>query len=153
MTLQKIENGIFIQDTILYKIKKIDAIIFDCDDVLIDITKSYDLAIKEVTEYFLREFGIENAFSITPDVIEGFKSTGGFNDEVDVTYASILSLVSANRMKISEKKFLFDVINNADQTGITSVKKYIETLPVDISDITKKLDYPGPHDSNLLYSV
>jgi len=153
MTLQKIENGIFIQDTILDKIKKIDAIIFDCDGVLIDITKSYDLAIKHVTEYFLKEFGIENSFSITPDIIEGFKSTGGFNDEVDVTYASILSLAAANRMKIPAQKFLFDVINNADQTGIKSVEKYIATLSVDISDITKKLDYPGSHDANLLYSV
>ncbi|MDP3780918.1 MAG: phosphatase, partial [Nitrosopumilaceae archaeon] len=94
MTLQKIENGIFIQDTILDKIKKIGAIIFDCDGVLIDITTSYDLAIKNVTEYFLKEFGIESSLPITPDIIEGLKSTGGFNDEVDVTYASILSLVS-----------------------------------------------------------
>ena len=153
MTLQKIENGIFIQDTILDKIKKIGAIIFDCDGVLIDITTSYDLAIKNVTEYFLKEFGIESSLPITPDIIEGFKSTGGFNDEVDVTYASILSLVSANRMKIPKKKFIFDVINNADQTGIKSVEKYITTLPVDISTIIKKLDYPGSHNTNLLYSV
>ena len=153
MTLQKIGNGIFIQDTILDKIKKIDAIIFDCDGVLIDITKSYDLTIKEETKYFLQQFGIEKSLPITQDIIEGFKSTGGFNDEVDVTYASILSLVAANRMKISEQKFLFDIINNADQTGIKSVEKYIATLPVDISDIIKKLDYPGSHDANLLYSV
>ena len=153
MTLQKIENGIFIQDIILDKIKKIDAVIFDCDGVLIDITKSYDLAIKEVTKYFLKQFGIEKSLSINSDIIEGFKSTGGFNDEVDVTYASILSLVVANRMQIPEQKFLFDVINNADQTGIKSVEKYIATLSVDISDIRKNLDYPGPHDANLLYSV
>lgn len=153
MTLQKIENGIFIQDAILDKIKKIDAIIFDCDGVLIDITKSYDLAIKKVTKYFLKQFGIEKSLPITHDIIEGFKSTGGFNDEVDITYASILSLVAASRMEISEKKFLFTVINNADQTGIKSVEKYIATLSVDISDITKKLDYPGSHDTNLLYSV
>jgi len=153
MTLQKIENGIFIQDTIVDKIKKIDAIIFDCDGVLIDITKSYDLAIKEVTKYFLKQFDIEKSLPITSDIIEGFKSTGGFNDEVDVTYASILSLVTANRMKIPEQKFLVDVINNADQTGIKSVEKYIATLSVDISDIVKKLDYPGSHNENLLYSV
>lgn len=153
MTLQKIENGIFIQDTILDKIKKIDAIIFDCDGVLIDITRSYDLAIKKVTEYFLNELDIKKSLPVTADIIEGFKSTGGFNDEVDVTYASILLLVVANRMKMPENKFLFDVINNADQTGIKSVEKYIATLPVDISDIIKKLDYPGSHDTNLLYSV
>jgi len=153
MTLQKIENGIFIQDAILDKIKKIDAIIFDCDGVLIDITKSYDLAIKEVIKYFLKQFGIEKSLPITQDIIEGFKSTGGFNDEVDVTYALILSLVVANRMKTPEQKFLVDVINNADHTGIKSVEKFITTLSVDISDITKKLDYPGPHNKNLLYSV
>ena len=153
MTLQKIGSGIFIQDTMLDKIKKIDAMIFDCDGVLIDITRSYDLAIRKVTEYFLNELNINKSLPITSDIIEGFKSTGGFNDEVDVTYASILSLVTANRMKIPENKLLFDIINNADQTGIKSVEKYIATLPVDISDIIKKLDYPGPHDTNLLYSV
>lgn len=153
MTLQKIDSGIFIQDVILDKIKQIDAIIFDCDGVLIDITKSYDLAIKQVVRYFLKEFGIDNSLSITTDIIESFKSTGGFNDEVDITYASILSLTAANRMKKSEKKFLFDVISNANQTGIQSIEKYLATLPVDISDIIKKLDYPGPHDTNLLYSV
>src|SRR3989344_8407482 len=99
MTLQKISSGIFIQDTILDKIKKIDAIIFDCDGVLIDVVRSYDLAIKNVTEYFLKEFGIEKSLLITSDIIEGFKSTGGFNDEVDITYAAILSLIAANRMK------------------------------------------------------
>ncbi|MGQ0376910.1 MAG: HAD-IA family hydrolase [Nitrososphaerota archaeon] len=153
MTLQKIENGIFVQDAIFDKIKKIDAIIFDCDGVLIDITKSYDLAIKEVTKYFLKQFGIEKSLPITSDIIEGFKSTGGFNDEVDVTYALILSLVAANRMQTPEQKFLFDVINKADQTGVQSVEKYIATLSVDISDIRKNLNYPGPHDTNLLYSV
>jgi len=153
MTLQKIDGGIFIQDTTLDKIKNIDAIIFDCDGVLIDITKSYDLAIKEVTEYFLKEFGITNTSPITSDIIEGFKSTGGFNDEVDITFASILSLVTANRMKTPEKEFLFEVINNADESGIKSVEKHLATLPIDISDVKKKLDYPGPHDTNLLYSV
>lgn len=153
MTLQKIDRGIFIQDTILDKIKQIDALIFDCDGVLIDITNSYDLAIKQVTKYFLKEFGIGKSLPITTDIIEGFKSTGGFNDEVDITYSAILSLATANRMKKHDKEFLFDVINNADQTGIHSVEKYLTTLPVDISDIIKKLDYPGLHDTNLLYSV
>jgi len=153
MTLQKIESGIYIQDFLHDKIKQIDTIIFDCDGVLIDIKKSYDLAIKKVTEYFLKEVGITKSLPITSDIIEDFKSTGGFNDEVDLTYASILSLVTANRLQRPEKKFIFDVINNADDSGISSVEKYLKTLPVDISDIIKKLDYPGPHNTNPLYSI
>ena len=46
-----------------------------------------------------------------------------------------------------------EVIENADQTGINSVEKYLDKLNADVSDIRKKLSYPGRHSENLLYSV
>ena len=85
-------------------------------------------------------------------MIDGLKATGGFNDEVDATYSFILSVVAAKKLNRSISEFIFEVIKNADQTGIISVEKYLDTLNVDISEIRKKLAYPGAHDTNPLYS-
>lgn len=154
MTLQKIEEGIYSQDSILDKIKDIDGIIFDCDGVLVDITNSYDLAIQRTTTYVLKEIAnIQKFDPVSSKIIDGFKATGGFNDEVDVTYAAIISLVAANVLNKNGNQFIFQVIENADQTGIKSVEKFLESLQVDISEIKKKLDYPGRHEENLLYTI
>jgi len=130
-----------------------DGIIFDCDGVLIDITKSYDLTIDKTVKYILDNFSqITDSVKIDSKIIDGFKSSGGFNDEVDLTYASILSLVAAKKLNKSQHEFIFDVISNANSSGISSVEKHLEKL-VDISDIKNKLSYPGTHHDNLLYQI
>ncbi len=154
MTLQKIEEGIYCQDSILEEIKDIDSIVFDCDGVLVDISNSYDLAIQRTTHYVLKEIAnLQKSDPITSKIIDGFKATGGFNDEVDLTYAAIISLAAANTLNKNGNQFIFDVIDNADQSGIKSVEKYLESLNVDLSELKKKLDYPGRHEENLLYTI
>ena len=153
MTLTKKQSGIYIDDSILNDLSSIDGIIFDCDGVLIDITKSYDLTIDKTVKYVLENFSqITNCIEINSKIIDGFKSSGGFNDEVDLTYAAILSLVAAKKLDKNQQEFIFDVISNADSSGILSVEKYLEKL-VDIDDIKNKLSYPGTHSDNLLYQI
>jgi HAD superfamily hydrolase (TIGR01549 family) len=153
MTLTNKQHGIYMDDSILDNLISADGIIFDCDGVLIDITKSYDLTIINTVKYVL-----ENFFQITDDIkidskiIDGFKSSGGFNDEVDLTYASIISLVTAKKLQKNQHEFIFDVISNADSSGILSVEKYLDKL-VDISNIKNKLSYPGIRDENPLYKI
>ena len=140
-------------DSVSDDLHSLDGIIFDCDGVLIDVTKSYDLTIKKTTEYVLEKFSqITDSIEIDSKIIDGFKSTGGFNDEVDVTYASILSIVSAKKLNKKQDQFIFDTISNADSSGILSVEKYLEGL-VDISEIKNKLSYPGTHHENPLYQI
>ena len=147
----KKENGIYLDDSI--NLDNIDGIIFDCDGVLIDITKSYDSTIDKATSHVLKTLvGISDGISITPEIIEGFKSSGGFNDEVDVTYACIISIVAAKKLQKDQNQFVNDVINNCDSSGIESAEKYIEKL-TDIVDIKNKLQYPGPHHDNPLYKI
>jgi phosphoglycolate phosphatase-like HAD superfamily hydrolase len=154
MILQKIEEGVYAQDGILEEIKEIDGIVFDCDGVLVDITNSYDLAIQRTTSFILKEIVNLHEFDpVTSKIIDGFKATGGFNDEVDLTYAAIISLAAANALNKNGNQFIFDVIKNADQTGIKSVEKFLENLKVDLSELKKKLDYPGRHEENFLYST
>jgi len=153
MTIQKLEDGVFVDTAKIDRIKNLDAVIFDCDGVLIDITNSYDLAIKKTVDFVLKEMAsIDQPNIVSSKMIEGLKATGGFNDEVDATYSFILSVVVAQKLNRTASEFIFDVIKNADQTGILSVEKYLDTLGVDISEIRKKLSYPGSHDINPLYS-
>lgn len=146
-------KGILIKKDAINLIDSTDGIIFDCDGVLVDVSKSYDLAIKQTTKFVLKKFLNFDSIPITPTIISGFKATGGFNDEVDVTYASIVSLVAADRLGINPKKFINTVINNANSTGIISVEKFLDGLNVNLVDIRKKLDYPGPHSTNPLYKI
>ena len=153
MTLSENQKGIFIDNSIINSIKSSDGIIFDCDGVLIDITKSYDQTIITTTKYVLENvFGILNPLEINSQIIDGFKSTGGFNDEVDLTYASIISLFVANKLNTDPKKFIFTVIENCDATGIISAEKYVKSLN-SIDEIKEKLSYPGTHHDNLLYKI
>jgi len=151
MTLTKKSSGIYIDESCIDVLDEIDAVIFDCDGVLIDITKSYDLAIIKTTKYILENYAkINDSIDVDFKIIDGFKSTGGFNDEVDLTYAAIISLVAAKKLQKDPYDFVFDVIKNSDSTGIKSVEKYLENK-TDIYEIKKQLSYPGPHHENILY--
>ena len=100
MTLTKKSEGIYIDDSSIDVLNEIDAIIFDCDGVLIDITKSYDQAIIKTTQYVLKNFAkINDTIDVDFKIIDGFKSTGGFNDEVDLTYAAIISLGCCKKIR------------------------------------------------------
>jgi len=153
MTLTKKQSGIYIDTSILDDLISTDGIIFDCDGVLIDITKSYDLAIDKTVQYVLENFTqVRDNIKIDSKIIDGFKSSGGFNDEVDLTYALILSLTAAQKLKKDQRTFIFDVISNTNSSGIFSVEQYIKKF-ADIHDIKNKLAYPGTHQDNLLYKI
>lgn len=153
MTLQEKFKGIYVDDSKINMLNDVDAIIFDCDGVLVDVTESYDQTIAKTTKYILQNFAsVNDAIDIDFKIIDGFKSTGGFNDEVDLTYAAILSLVAAKTLQRDQTSFIFDVIDNADSNGIATVEQYLESL-VDISDIKQKLSYPDIHKQNPLSEI
>ena len=153
MTLLKKQDGIYLDDSVIDILKSSDGIIFDCDGVLIDITKSYDLTIIKTTKYVLENFSnISDSIQIDSKIIDGFKSTGGFNDEVDLAYASIIALVAAKKLQRDQTEFIFEVIKNCDTSGIISAEKYIEKL-TEIDEIKNKLSYPGTHHDNPLYKI
>ena len=153
MTLIKKYEGIYINDSIKNILDKFDSIVFDCDGVLIDITESYDLAIIKTTKYVLENFTkIKDSIDIDFEIIDEFKSTGGFNDEVDLTYAAILSIVAAKKTNQDQRNFISQVVENANSTGIISVEKYLETK-TDLSEIQNQLSYPGKHGENPLYQL
>ncbi|RCL30071.1 MAG: phosphatase [Nitrosopumilus sp.] len=151
MTLTQKSKGIYVDDS--FDPTTLDSIIFDCDGVLVDITNSYDQTIVKTAKYVLETLAkINDSIKIDFKIIDGFKSTGGFNDEVDLTYAAILSIVAAKKLKKDQTEFINLVINNSDSTGIKSVETFIKNQ-VDISEIIEQLSYPGSHKDNILYQI
>jgi len=151
MTLTEKSKGIYVDDS--FDPTTFDSIIFDCDGVLVDITNSYDQTIVKTTKYVLETLAkINDSIQIDFKIIDGFKSTGGFNDEVDLTYAAILSIVAAKKLKKDQTEFINLVIDNSDSTGIKSVETFIKDQ-TDISEIIKQLSYPGSHKDNILYQI
>ena len=151
MTLTQKSKGIYVDDS--FDPTKFDSIIFDCDGVLVDITNSYDQTIVKTTKYVLETLAkINDSIQIDFKIIDGFKSTGGFNDEVDLTYAAILSIVAAKKLQKDQTEFINLVIDNSDSTGIKSVETFIKDQ-TDISEIIEQLSYPGSHKDNILYQI
>ena len=67
------------------KADEFDSIIFECDGVLIDVTNSYDTTINKTISYVLKEIAdITVDTPLTNEILLKFKSTGGFNDEIDI---------------------------------------------------------------------
>jgi len=152
MTLLQKFPGIYLDESFNDVLNSIDGIVFDCDGVLIDITRSYDSTITQTVQYILKNYAkILDGLTINHKIIDGFKATGGFNDEVDLAYAAILCIVAAKNSQKDQTDFIFDVINHADSSGIVSVENYLNDL--DVSEIKSKLSYPGTHHENLLYNI
>jgi phosphoglycolate phosphatase-like HAD superfamily hydrolase len=142
-------NEILLTDLAKEEINEFDSIIFDCDGVLIDVTKSYDTTINKTISYILKEiFNITVDNPLTNEMFVGFKSTGGFNDEVDITYVGILCYIAAQKLNKNSNEFIFDVIENANSTGIKSVEDFFNQIDVDLTDEILKLNYPTDRKTN-----
>ena len=111
------------------KVDEFDSIIFDCDGVLIDVTTSYDTTINKTISYVLKEIADITADTpLTNEMLLKFKSTGGFNDEIDITYSGVLCYIAAKKLKKNPTELILDVLNNADDTGIAVSYTHL-TLP------------------------
>jgi len=136
------------------KADEFDSIIFDCDGVLIDVTESYDTTINKTISYVLKEIAnITVDIPLTNEILLRFKSTGGFNDEIDITYAGILCFIAAEKLNKNPTEFISDVIDNADDSGIAYAENFLNKIDVDISDIKSRLGYPSTDKNDLIHST
>jgi len=60
-----------------------EGILFDMDGVLVDVSRSYRMAIKKTAEFYLGE-------EIDPSEIQQFKNRGNYNNDWDLTEAILL---------------------------------------------------------------
>ena len=137
------------------KTDEFDSIIFDCDGVLIDVTKSYDTTINRTISYVLKEIAeITVDTPLSNELLLKFKSTGGFNDEIDITYAGVLCFIAAKKLNKDPTKLILDVIDNADDSGITCIENFLsDEIGTDISDVKARLAYPSTDKNDLIHST
>ena len=147
-------NEIFTSNEIVQKISKLDSIIFDCDGVLVDIRKSYDSAINKTISAIMKDlFGDEIGNILTSKTHFGLKAAGGFNDEVAIVYAVVMTLVASKKSKTNFEKLIVDVINNANESGINSIDYYFSNQNIDLSEIKSKLDYENLRKISYIHRI
>jgi len=136
------------------KVNEFDSIIFDCDGVLIDVTTSYDTTINKTISYVLKEItDITVDIPLTNEMLLKFKSTGGFNDEIDITYSGVLCFIAAKKLNKNPIELILDVLNNADDTGIEYIEGFLDKIDVDIADIKSRLGYPSADKNDLIHAT
>ena len=129
MNMKDNSSNMLVSESIVRELDSIDAVIFDCDGVLVDITESYDTAINKTVSYILDDIlQIQAEDIVTPEILYGFKSKGGFNDEVAVCYAVVLTSYAAKKSEKQFTELVKDVIDNSDERGIVSVDEYLISL-------------------------
>ena len=145
---------VFISDEISQKIQKFDSIIFDCDGVLVDIRNSYDHAINKTISAIMKElFNDEIGDIVTSKIHFGLKSVGGFNDEVAVVYAIVMTLAASKKSGIEFEKLIIDVIANANESGINSIDDYFKDQNIDLMEIKSKLDYENSRKVSYIHKI
>ena len=136
------------------KVDEFDSIIFDCDGVLIDVTKSYDTTINKTISFVLKEIAdITVDKPLTNELLLKFKSTGGFNDEIDITYSGILCYIAAKKLNKDPTELIIDVLNNADDSGIAYVENFLNKIDMNISDVKSRLGYPSTDKNDLIHAT
>lgn len=85
----------YIRMNSLDKLRNVDAVIFDCDGVLIDVRESYNRAIPETVAYVVKEltgFPFPKNL-VSREIIHSFKKSGGFNNDWDLVYAILMFIL------------------------------------------------------------
>ena len=135
-----------------------DCILFDIDGVLVNINGSYNLAIKKTVNFVLKNItGKANLNGVvTDEIILRLRQSGGFNNDVDASYAIVLALLTKGGMDIQEsRRFLSIVAKNADEGGIVSVESFLSSSVShsEVKKIKQLLAYPAPVGKSILATV
>jgi HAD superfamily phosphatase len=89
-------SELFIRQDLFKSLPQIDAILFDIDGVLLDVSLSFRAAIVETTQHYAKNtLHLEDTGKlILPEEVELFKFAGGFNDDWDLTNAAVALVIA-----------------------------------------------------------
>jgi len=161
------------------QLKGIEALIFDCDGVLIDFRESYNRAVVKTVEYIVGKItGIR--FKAKRDILKALyilRSKGGFNSDWDSTYSIILhifselpdkflekfaslnfnevnlkSLISKEDLKLALKS-LERIGEYADERGYKSVEDYLFSKKKELIKLKEFLNYPDEVGFSLISTI
>lgn len=120
-----------------------DGIVFDCDGVLVDVTDSYYMTISLTTHRILDGLNIPAPECDIGPLIQSFKDTGAYNNEIDLTYSIILSATAGHRAHLDPYDTAMKL--SLHNHGIQDTEHKANAIH-DIHDIIEELAYPR-HDS------
>ncbi|HYA84063.1 MAG TPA: HAD family hydrolase [Candidatus Bathyarchaeia archaeon] len=144
-------------------LSNLECVIFDVDGCLVDVRKSYNTAIKKTVD-FTRKYlvaiaaldNFRHTNLVSNDIILKFRQRGGFNNDIDTSYALCLAELANPHGEVSDaREFLYEIASNSDETGIISVEKFLasSTSSSFIGYLKKLLDYPAPAGKSVIATV
>ena len=132
-------------------------IIFDIDGTLIDTRESYNKSIKKTVQFLVKYIDIskENLGKIVSDeLIFKFRKSGMFNNDIDTSYALVLSILCGPPKKSDLLFFIENIAQNASSKGIKSVENYLKDYSeIRLKQIKKLLRYPGDVNTSIITRV
>jgi HAD superfamily hydrolase (TIGR01549 family) len=132
-------------------------IIFDIDGTLIDTRESYNKSIKKTVQFLVKYIDIskENLGKIVSDeLIFKFRKSGMFNNDIDTSYALVLSILCGPPKKSDLLFFIENIAQNASSKGIKSVENYLKDYSESrLKQIKKLLRYPGDVNTSIIARV
>ncbi|HET7285720.1 MAG TPA: hypothetical protein VFI70_13640, partial [Nitrososphaeraceae archaeon] len=137
-----------------FKSFNVDCALFDIDGVIVDVRKSYDLAIKKTVDFIVKHITGTSAFNglVTEEMILKFRRTGGFNNDVDTSYVIILSALADYDGNVNQvRKFIHNVATKANASGIISVERFLSSPSLE--KLKELLAYPGPVGQSIVATV
>lgn len=148
-------------DKKMNKLPNADCVMFDVDGALVDIRRSYNTAIKRTVDLTLGYIsGTEHNYRlpnlVSDDMILKFRRTGGFNNDIDTSYAICLGeLVHPHSDIKSARAFLYRLAENTDEDGIISAEKYLASISSTstIMKLKKLLAYPAPVPKSFIATI
>jgi HAD superfamily phosphatase len=132
----------------------VDCALFDIDGVIVDVRKSYDLAIKKTVDFIIKHITGTSAFNglVTEEMILKFRRTGGFNNDVDTSYVIILSALADYHGNVNQvRKFIHNVATKTNASGIISVERLLSSPS--LGKLKELLAYPGPVGQSIVATV
>ncbi len=93
-------SELFIKQELFKILPTIDAVLFDIDGVLLDVSQSFRAAICDTLQHYaVHHLELKSNYPLlTPEETEFFKFAGGFNDDWDLTNAAVM-LIAAKLTK------------------------------------------------------
>jgi len=88
-------EGTYLRRESLNNLKSVNAVIFDCDGVLIDIRESYNKANSQVVAFMMKEL-TGSSFAenlVSRETVYLFKKSGGFNNDWDLTFVLLATIL------------------------------------------------------------
>ncbi|MEM1550650.1 MAG: hypothetical protein QXX56_02735 [Candidatus Bathyarchaeia archaeon] len=136
----------YVKESKLKDIKRIDAVIFDCDGVLIDVRETYDKAISKTVKWIFEALTghLIPEELVSDEIIFLFRRSGGFNDDCDIAYGILMFLLCEMPIKfLRELTEMVGLLRHekgvAERIKTIKEKTYGENINFDVKILSENL--------------